>query len=626
MIILGINWEQNSSASLMIDGKIVGCSSEERFSGIKNDERYPYQAINWLLKKFEIKKSLIDEVAFISTVWAPGYILTRHYTNFSINDYVEEQKKIWYPRIYQKKSVSMMKVFDHKIDSEQFPGTNFWKPIIKKYKMQSDHVSNRNLIKDGQIIRSNVVRKHLGKNLPFKVSFIDHSLGHAAYAYFGSKETSKKRLILTIDAFGDYLNYTARVFKKTNKKYKILNICKGSNFIIGKLYRYITLILGLKPNEHEYKVMGLAPYCKPEYYKDTLNIFRKFQKVKGLKFIDLKRPKYLYFGVKNLIDTKRFDAIAGGLQAYTEELVSNWVLNCIKKTGVKNICLAGGVALNVKSNYLISKLLNVKSIHIPPSPDDSSQSMGACFAAYLSYYNKNSALPKPKHLTDSYLGYDIKDDEIIKKINLLKSKRYILKKGNINKIAANLLFSGKIIGRVVGRAEFGARSLGNRSILADPSNPEIKKIINEKVKNRDFWMPFAASVLEKYAAKYFRLNSEPDSYSFMTNCVECTDLGKKSLEAAIHPYDMTCRPQILNKGINLSYENLIKEFGKKSGIYGLLNTSFNFHGKPLVNNFRDAMDVFTKTDLDALIINNYILIKKKYIKLHLIKSRNMKTY
>ena len=344
MIILGINWEQNSSASLMIDGKRVGCSSEERFSGIKNDERYPYQAINWLLKKFKIKKSLIDEVAFISTVWAPGYILTRHYTNFSINDYVEEQKKIWYPRIYQKKSVSMMKVFDHKIDSKQFPGTNFWKPIIKKYKMQSDHVSNRNLTKDGQIIRSNVVRKHLGKNLPFKVSFIDHSLGHAAYAYFGSKETSKKRLILTIDAFGDYLNYTARVFKKTNQKYKILNICKGSNFIIGRLYRYITLILGLKPNEHEYKVMGLAPYCKPEYYKDTLNIFRKFQKVKGLKFIDLKRPKDLYFGVKNLIDTKRFDAIAGGLQAYTEELVSNWVLNCIKKTGVKNICLAGGVA------------------------------------------------------------------------------------------------------------------------------------------------------------------------------------------------------------------------------------------------------------------------------------------
>ena len=240
MIILGINWEQNSSASLMIDGKIVGCSSEERFSGIKNDERYPYQAINWLLKKFKIKKSLIDEVAFISTVWAPGYILTRHYTNFSIKDYVEEQKKIWYPRIYQKKSVSMLKIFDHKIDSKQFPGTNFWKPIIKKYKMQSDHVSNKSLTKDGQIIRSNVVRKHLGKNLPFKVSFIDHSLGHAAYAYFGSKKTSEKRLILTIDAFGDYLNYTARVFKKTNKKYKILNICKGSNFIIGRLYRYIT--------------------------------------------------------------------------------------------------------------------------------------------------------------------------------------------------------------------------------------------------------------------------------------------------------------------------------------------------------------------------------------------------
>ena len=140
MIILGINWEQNSSASLMIDGKIVGCSSEERFSGVKNDERYPLKAINWLLKKYKIKKSSIDEICFISTVWAPGYILTRHYTTFSIDDYVNEQNQIWFPRIYQNRSTSQMKTFDHKIDNKQFPGPNFWNPIIKKYKKIKDHV------------------------------------------------------------------------------------------------------------------------------------------------------------------------------------------------------------------------------------------------------------------------------------------------------------------------------------------------------------------------------------------------------------------------------------------------------------------------------------------------------
>ena len=610
MIILGINWEQNSSASLMIDGKIVGCSSEERFSGVKNDERYPLNAINWLLKKFKIKKTSIDEICFISTVWAPGYALTRHYTTFSIDDYVSEQKKVWFPRIYQHKPTSLMKVFSHKIDNKQFPGKYFWNPIIKKYKNMKDHVSNKNLIKDGQIIRTNVAKKHFGTKKKIKISFIDHSLGHAAYAYFGSNEKSKSKLVFTIDAFGDYINYSANLFSKKGKNYKIKTICKDSNFIVGRLYRYITLILGLKPNEHEYKVMGLAPYCKPKYYSEVLSILRKFQTVKGLKFVDLERPKDLYFAVKKLIDSKRFDAIAGGLQAYSEELIVKWIDNCIKKTGVKDICLAGGVALNVKANYLASKLSNVKNIYVPPSPDDSSQSMGACYAAYLNYYNKNCYLKKPTHFFSAYMGYDIKDDKIDNKINSLKSKKYIIKKRNVNKIAAKLIYSGKIVGRVVGKSEFGARSLGNRSILADPSRIEIKKIINEKIKNRDFWMPFAATVLKSHALKYFKLNSEAESYSYMTNCVESTKLGQKKLIAALHPYDMTCRPQILLKNINSEYENLIHEFGKKSGIYGLLNTSFNIHGKPLVNNFDDAIQVFKKTDLDALIINNYILIKK----------------
>ena len=610
MIILGINWEQNSSASLMIDGKIVGCSSEERFSGVKNDERYPLKAINWLLKKYKIKKSSIDEICFISTVWAPGYILTRHYTTFSIDDYVSEQKKVWFPRIYQNKPTSQMKIFNHKIDNKQFPGPSFWNPIIKKYKKIKDHVSNKNLVNEGQIIRTKVVRKHLGIKKNIKISFVDHSSGHAAYAYFGSSEKFKKKLVITIDAFGDYLNYTANVYYQNKKKYKIKTICRGSNFIVGRLYRYITLILGLKPNEHEYKVMGLAPYSKPKYYAEVLEIFRKFQIVKGLKFVDLKRPKDLYFAVKKLIDTKRFDAIAGGLQAYSEELITKWIYNCVKKTGVKNICLAGGVALNVKANYLVSKLPNVKNIYIPASPDDSSQSMGACYAAYLKHYNKNFGLKKPKHFSNVYMGYDVKDDNISKKVNLLKSGKYLVKKGNINKIAANLIYSGKVIGRVVGSAEFGARALGNRSILADPSKAEIKKIINEKIKSRDFWMPFAASVLASHASKYFELNSEINSYSYMTNCVESTKLGKKNLVAALHPYDMTCRPQILSKGTNPGYESLIYEFGKKSGIFGLLNTSFNIHGKPLINNFNDAIKVFRETDLDAIIINNYILIKK----------------
>lgn len=161
MIILGINWEQNSSASLLIDGKIVGCSSEERFSKIKNDERYPKKAIDWLLKTHKIDNNEIDEVCFISTVWAPGYILTRHYTTFSIDDYVYEQERIWYPRIFKKKTVSQINIFKKKIDLKQFPGEKYWKSIIKDFKEKIDHVSNKEVIKKGQIIRSDVVCAHL---------------------------------------------------------------------------------------------------------------------------------------------------------------------------------------------------------------------------------------------------------------------------------------------------------------------------------------------------------------------------------------------------------------------------------------------------------------------------------
>ncbi len=613
MIILGINWEQNSSASLMINGEIVGCASEERFSKIKNDERYPHKAINWLLKEFNVSPGLIDEVCFISSVWAPSYMLTRHYTNFSIDDYIMEQKKIWYPRIYKNKKTSHIKIFSSKIDRSQFPGSKFWKPIINYYKKKQDHVSNKLIITKGKKIRSDTIIKHL-KIEEDKIKFIDHSEGHAAYAYFGSPP-SKKKLIFTIDAFGDYLNYSCRIYERKNNTYSIKKVTEGSNFIIGRLYRYVTLILGLKPNEHEYKVMGLAPYCKTKYYKDVLEIFKKFQSVNGLKFKDQQKPTDLYFAVKKLIENKRFDAIAGGLQAYSEELITKWINNCVKKTGIKDISIAGGVGLNVKANYIISKLNNIKNLHVPPSPDDASQSMGACFARYLIHINKKKNLQMPKHLSNAYLGFEINKKNVFVQLKKIKKdKRFVVKYKNINKIAAKMLASGKIIGRAVGRAEFGARSLGNRSILADPSKLEIKKVINEKIKNRDFWMPFAAVVAKKYSKKYFILDNSADSYKYMTNCVDTTPLGKIKFSAAIHPYDQTCRPQIIMPNSNPDYENLINSFGKITGVYGLLNTSFNIHGYPIVNNINDAVSVFLKTNLDGLIIPNAIIIKKNFSK------------
>ncbi len=605
-IILGINWEQNSTVSLMIDGEIVSCVSEERFSRVKNDERYPKKAIDWILKENQIRKKDITKVCLISTAWTPSYSLIRHYTNFSIKNYIEEQKKIWFERIYKKKKVSHLKIFKNKIDFNQYPGKKYWKNIYRKMTKEVDHASNKNLIGFGQRIRSEIIFKHLGVRTD-NLEFIDHSTGHAAYAYF-SKRRRENSLVITLDAFGDFINYSASIFFVNKKKIKQKTIIKGGNFIIGRLYRYITLILGLKPNEHEYKVMGLAPYCKKEYFKPIENIFKSFQDVKKFKFKDKKKPKDLYFDIKKKLDGFRFDAIAGALQSYTEYLICKWIKSMVIKFKIKKICYAGGVAMNVKANLNITNLYRNIDLFVPPSPDDSSQAMGACYGYYLT---KNKNLNKLKPLSNAYLGPSNKlDERHIKKINLLKTKKkYKIIYKNINTEAAKQLATNKVLGRFCGKAEFGARSLGNRSILASPLNNSIKIKINENVKNRDFWMPFAASIPEKNAKKYFYIKSQIENYNYMTNCLNTTKLGKKKLKAALHPYDQTCRPHIISKNQNKDYEDLINKFGNITGAYALLNTSFNLHGYPIVNSPDQAINILEKSNLDGLLFEKLLILK-----------------
>ena len=604
-IILGINWEQNSTAAIMIDGEIVGCCSEERFSRIKNDERYPKNSIDCLLKTHNIKANEIDYVCFISKVWTPTYALVRHYTSFTIEDYLKEQNKIWYPRLYKKKkNISILKIFENKIDTKQFPGKKFWEKNLKKFFGKNDHTSNKQIEKIGRDIRKEVIKIHLGINAK-NVRFIDHSSGHIYYSFLSSNNL-KKGLAISVDAFGDFINYKAAILKKINKKVVFKEITKGSNFIIARLYRYVTLILGLKPNEHEYKVMGMAPYSKEIYFKKILDKFLNLQDVKGLNFINVGEYKDLYFHIKKILDGQRFDAISGGLQAYTEYLMSKWVKNLLKKTRTYDLCLSGGVAMNVKNNLCLSELTKVKNVFVPPSPDDSSQAMGACYAQFLETNERK--IPKP--LTSPYLGYCINDEKVDKIIKNLKTKDYKLIDGSINKVTAKLLAKNMVIARCVGSAEFGARSLGNRSILSNPSNHDIKKIINEKIKNRDFWMPFASSVIDIYSKKYFELNGNLENYFYMTNCVQTKPKFRKKLEAAIHPYDFTCRPQVVTKKNNADYYELIKDFGEITSTFALLNTSFNLHGFPLVNNEKDAMTVFKKTKLDGLILGKYLILKK----------------
>ena len=604
-IIIGINWEQNSTAAIMINNKLVGCVSEERFSNVKNDERYPKKAIDWLIKNFQVKKYEIKSINFISNFWSPSYPLIRHYSKFSTEDYIREQNEVWFPRIYNKKKISQLKVFQKKIDINQYPGSQYWKKYVNYLKKNNDHASEKKILDLGKKIRSEIVCNHL-KVSQKKINFIDHSTGHAAYAYFSKKNKSKKTLVLTLDAFGDHINYSARVFNiNSNNTLTSKKIVEGNDFIIGRLYRYVTLILGLKPNEHEYKVMGLAPYCKPNYSKKIIDIFEKFQKVRGIKFSYIKKPKDFYFEIKKCLDGQRFDTIASGLQTYTENLIIQWIKNLIKKTKINNICIAGGVSMNVKANMLIAKINKKIDLFVPACPDDASQAMGACYAQLLNKDKKNF---KDSFIDNAYLGP--KPNQLTKtmKLALKKSGYKIVEKNHIKK-SAKLLHSNMILGRFCGNAEFGARALGNRSILANPNNLEVKNKINDKIKSRDFWMPFAASVPEKYAKKYFFLDSSFESYKYMTNCVDTTEIGKTKLAAAIHPYDKTCRPHIIKKGDNDEYENLILEFGKITNTYALLNTSFNQHGYPIINTLNQAINILKKSNLDGLILSNCLIYK-----------------
>ena len=611
-IIIGVNWEQNSTASLWVDGELKGCISEERFSRVKNDERYPKAAIDHLINEHNIDKKLIDKIIFVSKMWSYGYVLTRHYTNFTVKDYIEEQHKVWKPRLYEAKNISQVEAFKHKLDLEQYPGKAYWENILHKFSGSSGHASssNSNDTNDASFIRKEVVQKHLGIE-PQKIYFADHSSSHAAYAYYTSPNHLKEgsTLAITLDAFGDNVNYSASIFTRSKSgSYTKEIISQGNDFIIGRLYRYITLILGLKPNEHEYKVMGMAPYCKDQYSENLLNTFKTFQDVDGIHFVYKDKPKDMYFAIRELLEGERFDSICGAVQRYTEYLVTSWVKNLIDSTGVSDVCIAGGVGMNVKANMLIAKIPSVNSIFIPPSPDDSSQAMGSV----LEYLHSTGQISLKNKPFNPYLGSypSLSNAQLIDLDNVqsLFGKSYKVQTYDCD-LLATLISQGLIIARCCGREEFGARALGNRSIIADPRKESVKKIINEKIKNRDFWMPFACSVIETKAKDYFRLDSDIDSYQYMTLCCETTEIGANSLSAALHPYDGTCRPQIVKKNINPNYFELIEKFGEKTGVYGLLNTSFNLHGLPIVSKVTDALVVMENSSLDALALDSILITR-----------------
>ena len=569
MVILGIHDGHNCGASVINDGEIVASVCEERITRKKNDVGYPKLSIENVL---EISKINANDLSYV--VYASNFMHSpEHLKN------IEPWYKVGISDQERDKSITddyHKKIFD-----------------IRKKERIDNVVSHLNINKE-------------------KIKFVEHHTAHLAAAYYTNPyyKNNKDFLGFTCDGAGDNLSATVSICKNNT----IERISESSrDCSLGKIYSRVTMLMGMTPWEHEFKLMGMAPYADTKRVSSKIDVLRKILGVNkdSLEF-ELKSElsmNFIYEYLRDEFEGVRFDVIAATVQKFTEELLVEWVTAAIKKTGINNIVCGGGVFMNVKANMLLSNIDSLERIYVVPSSGDESLSFGA---PLYSFYNedKNDSFLGKSNFNNLYLGGDYSLDSEIDAIkNINKNAINIVKTNNIEKSLAKLLSEDKVVARCCGKMEWGARSLGNRSILCSANDFYNIDKINKLVKIRDFWMPFAPSILYERAADYFVDNGKSDA-RFMAFSYKTHDKYRKDLLAACHPRDYTVRPQLVTKESNASYYNLISEFEKITDRGVLLNTSFNLHGEPIVYTPQDAISVFLRSGIEVLALNNHILIKK----------------
>jgi carbamoyltransferase len=569
MITLGIHDGHTATACIVKDGKILSCVSEERLNRIKEWGGFPKSSIKECIKIARLQPEDIDAVAVV------GKIKPLKPENFSEP----------YP---SRKLFSL----GTKVMPKSFLRSSSWvSPAIS-------------------ILEKNRGRREISDNLKKlgikeEPAYYEHHLIHAATAHLTCSNGTKENLILTCDGSGDGLSATVNVGRGLD----IERLAAVSNYnSLGEFYTRITQYLGMKPLSHEYKVMGLAPYAKETYAENTYNLIKDFFKISDKnplifenhsgfwKWGYIKNFQEIFFG-------HRFDNIAWATQKLIEEVLVKWVKNAIKETDIHNIVLSGGVFMNVKANLKILELPEVERLFILPSCGDESLAIGAALQRYVEL----SGSPKIDPLGPLYFGSEFSNEQIDETINKKVNDKFKVERiDNIDEHVGEEVAKGKVVARFSGRMEWGARALGNRSILADGSNRDVGMKINEAIKRRDFWMPFAPTILSERANEYI-INQKKMEAPYMIIAFETKDKAREDLIAALHPYDFTARPQILEKDWNPGYYRVLKTFKSETGRGGLLNTSFNLHGDPIVCSPEDAIYTFENSALDALALGNYYI-------------------
>tara|TARA_Y100000590_G_C15723861_1_gene1014457 strand:+ start:170 stop:2008 length:1839 start_codon:yes stop_codon:yes gene_type:complete len=591
--ILGISaFYHDSAATLVVDGNIIAAAQEERFTRIKHDYSYPFNAIEFVLKYGELTLSQIDHIIFYEKPFLKFERLLETYVAFAPKGFKSFSKSmpIWLKeKLFQKKL------------------------IFNELKRHDKNFNNIN-----------------------KILFSEHHLSHAASAFYPSP--FEEAIILTADGVGEWATTTIAIGKKNH-----LEILKEIHFphSLGLLYSAFTYFIGFKVNSGEYKLMGLAPYGEPKYKKLILDNLIDIKDDGSFKL----NQSYFNYATGLTMTNKKFSElfgnisrnpqnekltkfhmdIASSIQSVIEDVMLKITRSLFKNYKIPNLCLAGGVALNCVANGKILKEGFFKKIWIQPAAGDAGGSLGAALGLWHIEHKKNRKVNSKDSMKGSFLGPEYSQTEVEKYLNKVGANFEVFNDDEIIKKTTIAIEDGKAIGWFQGRMEFGPRALGARSIIGDARSSTMQKTLNLKVKNRESFRPFAPSVIREKVGEWFGLDCD-SPYMLLVDIVkenkckkmteeeknlfgiEKLNIKRSDIPAVTH-VDYSARIQTVHEETNPKFYKLLKEFDNKTGCPVIVNTSFNVRGEPIVNTPVDAFNCFMGTEIDVLVIENCFLVK-----------------
>ncbi len=579
---IAIHYGHNCTVGYSENGQIISLISEERFCRVKNATGFPFNALDYIVNKhLDGVLQSADQIVFIDeTGLGASYILKNGLQPKRYLDYYSNNKKNLLLRAKYPKAFGLT--------------SNFKKNIKRYFVIGNANLHHRKLLNELSMSSD-------------KVTFYNHHQCHAATAaYFKPFIDGGRWIVFTLDGEGDGLSSTVSVYD--NKKFTQVS-ANSSSVSLGYLYAITTGYLGMKPNEHEFKLMGMAPYADVSHVDSRVEVLKSLIWITDEGNFETAVPSHEFLPkLFNIYAFERFDVICGAIQKLTEELVCSWIKYWLNKCGCRNVALSGGVFMNVKAVKRVAEMDSVDEIFTVPSASDESLPIGALWKISKQVESKIEPI---SHL---YLGREFSEDYI----NAMIHREKLFDSFDIEffedgellaKRVAGLLADNEIVARCVGREEWGARALGNRSILCNPASFQNIERLNSKIKCRDFWMPFTPSILQEDLHKYI-VNPKNIIAPYMAITFETTQLAKEHFPAAIHPRDFTMRPQSVSADWNAAYYNLINEFRNLTGISGVLNTSFNLHGEPNVSTPEDAIRTVMNSGIDYVLIGQSLFKKK----------------